>query len=866
MLAVSTRRTGKARRWWLLPLGFGLMLSALVIWQTLGGDGGSRGRQRSGDASASGEAARLAATLAGSRVEMAAAMLADGRPDEAVAMLVAALRADPGAEDARELAERVLRETLWHFPDLEIRHPLPVARVHHDGRSALWVGMGGDWCTVARWELDPLAVEAVLFPVPDAAPRSLVIDPTGRRLVIERDGVLLLCDARSMKPVMDLGGLPQSVTPESVIVFSADGLLLAHPDVVPGKDCTAWMLRDAQTGEILRRHVAASDASGTGSGSPRPLTAVLDRLQLRVLHDDGSMLWIPVSPVEPVRTEASAMPLMLRHAQFAADGRSWLAMVDRGPHEPPDLSWMPDGANDGIAAALEEMMKRFPWSRQPGIGSGLLRDPSHAPFVIEDRLMVMRNRPMAPVKASARINAVDFSNDSLVIGCDDGAVVRHRFLPKPVPVDGDGNATPADPESLVAFGHLALALSGVTHDEARRAVVSVDGGPRLSAAKSCDPAALTRLFPRLDFSPVLAAMHGLAPRAASPETLQVLHDRLARADPGSNTAEARVTAFARALESGTPRDIRKCLDALDDAPPFLRRLAESRIAWLEGRKMDAIALWPEPFPDYRRIRQTEDWDGWEQPDFSAAVDDLRESIDAGLASLTLPAGATEAQRDELFQLLTDPATVRSLGKPRLAALCLRAATDFRAHADEAARSLALATIAHNFGIEPAASMRAIAHAHAALGDFARSHEYWVRLITEMPVETQLPEDFAEAAYTAFETSNPGQAMEILLTGTRRFARDPGFALRAGWIALLTDHPHHAYRFLLAGREAGFPADKLEHATVLLAIAAAQSGEAFDADAFHKELTTMNPAWSDPATIEELNWPEELKATLRQLTW
>lgn len=781
-------------------------------------------------------------------------------------MLVAALRADPGAEDARVLAERVLRETLWHFPDLEIRHPLPVARVWHAGRSALWVGMGGDWCTVARWQLDPLAVEAVLFPVPDAVPRSLVVDPTGRRVVIERGGVLLMCDAQSLRPVMDLGGLPESVTPESVIVFSADGLLLAHPAVVPGGDRTAWMLRDAQTGHVLRSHVAASEASGTGGGPPRPLTAMLDRLELRVLHDDGSMLRMPVSPVEPVRTEASAKPLMLRHAQFAADGRSWLAMVDRGPHEPPDLSWMPDGSNDGIAAAVEELMRRFPWSRQPGIGSGLLRDPSHAPFVIEDGLLVMRNGPMAPVKASARINAVDFSNDSLVVGCDDGAVIRHRFLPKPAVLDGDGNAAAADPESLDAFGHLALALSGLRHDDVRRAVVSVDGGSRLSAAESCDPAALARLFPRLDFSPVLNAMLGLAPRAASPETLQALHDRLARAVPGSNTAEARVSRFAQALESGAPRDIRECLDARNDAPPFLRRLAESRIALLEGRKMDAIALWPEPFPDYRRVRQTEDWDGWEQPDFTAVVEDLRESIDAGLASFVLPADATEAQRDELFQLLTDPATVRSLGKPRLAALCLRAAADFLAHAGEAARSLALATIAHNYGIEPAASMRALANAHAAHGDFARSHEYRVRLITEMPVEAQLPEDFAEAAYTAFETSNPGQAMEILLAGTRRFARDPGFALRAGWIALLTDHPQHAYRFLLTGREAGFPADKLEHATVLLAIAAAQSGEAFDAGAFHKELTTMNPAWSDLATIEALNWPDELKATLRQLTW
>ena len=79
-----------------------------------------------------------------------------------------------------------------------------------------------------------LRIDSVLFPLHDAVARSLVVDPTGRRLVIERAGVLLLCDAQTLKPLRDLGKLPQAATPSSVIVFSADGLLLAHPMLTEG--------------------------------------------------------------------------------------------------------------------------------------------------------------------------------------------------------------------------------------------------------------------------------------------------------------------------------------------------------------------------------------------------------------------------------------------------------------------------------------------------------------------------------------------------------------------------------------------------------------------------------------------------------
>ena len=72
--------------------------------------------------------------------------------------------------------------------------------------------------------------------------------------------------------------------------------------------------------------------------------------------------------------------------------------------------------------------------------------------------------------------------------------------------------------------------------------------------------------------------------------------------------------------------------------------------------------------------------------------------------------------------------------------------------------------------------------------------------------------------------------------------------------------------LLTGRQIGYPEEKIENATALLAIAACQTGAAEDAAAFYQDLIDLDPAWKKAETLETLDWPEELKASLRQLAW
>jgi hypothetical protein len=109
-------------------------------------------------------------------------------------------------------------------------------------------------------------------------------------------------------------------------------------------------------------------------------------------------------------------------------------------------------------------------------------------------------------------------------------------------------------------------------------------------------------------------------------------------------------------------------------------------------------------------------------------------------------------------------------------------------------------------------------------------------------------------------------MEILNTGIFRFPNDVAFAIRAGWIALLTNHPTEAAAFLKQSVKLGLPPNEIENTTALLAIAHTQLGETDTAYAYLAQLKAINEKWGDPETIEAMDWPEPLKASLRQLVW
>ena len=864
----------------------------------------------------------LATQLAAARIDAAKGKTAD----EALALLVSALTADPANEEARAAAEKILTETVWNWPAVTLAHHLPIDQIAFSAPASLWVSLSGNANTAVRWNLETLQIEKVLFPTNADKTRSLTFDRNHQSVVIQRGPTTLLCNALTLKPIRDLGPLPDFFTPSSVIAFSPDGLLVAHPShVSEGDRSIVWHLKDTASGEIIR------SSEPIPEDKPRALAAYLDRAELHVLHADGSLLEMPLSPVEPIRTTPSENPITLLHAQFEDDGNSVLTLEDRGPHLPPIQATLGFSEEAAATSDPQALAEHFPWSRQPNIWNGLLRESKGRMLDISEHELKIQNSPHAPIRVESGITAAAVSDGQILTGEENGTLVIHRLLPLPEKTSGEKAAALPDAKSLTAFQKLTEALAGVRFNEKDRTFTRINSEERLQSLDACDPEALRSVFPTLYFGPVIGAIKSSPHRSAAPETLIPLWNRLALADASgkswtdilalskdlanhpwhqeltaaviSRTADqpaesawnaparmekvfesadtpailaaiekagrngpSAAAALSLALDSVHPEWIEASLKSATDLPPMLLKIAKSRIAWLQGRKADALSVWPELFPTLAEIRLREDWEGWEQADFSPALEKLRQCANDELTAVEVPENSTPEQRKAVAERLGDPVTLATIGRTRFANACLKAALAMAAFKEDKETTFQLAARAREMGAAAEPCLRAEALALTALGDYKAAHPRWIELITEHPVETHIPADYAEAAYTAFENADPKQAMEILTTGIHRYPADGNFALRAGWVALLTGNSERAYQFLQTGQRVGFPAEKLENATALLAIAAAQSGATDDATVYFRDLLKISPDWENPQTIETLDWPEELKATLRQLGW
>ncbi|MEX1114629.1 MAG: tetratricopeptide repeat protein [Akkermansiaceae bacterium] len=864
----------------------------------------------------------LAAQLAAARMDVAKNCDAD----EALGLLISALKADPTNNEARAATAKLLQETVWNLPIMQLDHQLAIDQITFATPSSLWVSLSGKFNTTVRWNLETLQIENVLFPNKTGKTRSLIFDSGHRSVVVQRGPVTLLCNAVTLKPIRDLGPLPEFFTPSAAITFSPEGLLVAHPARVSDQDpAIIWHLRDTSSGEIIR------SSEPVANDAPRPMAAYLDRGGLRVLHADGSLVEMPLSPVEPIVTHTAKTPVKLLHALFSEDGNAALTLQDLGPHRPPAEAMIRFNSEEDQSLTPHSLAERFPWGQQPNIWSGLLHQGEKNRIQIDGRELRIRSSPHAPIRAGSGITTAAINGEKVMVGGENGTLVIYQLAPKPASTASATLTRPLEEKSLRALEKLTTAFSGLTFDEIARSFTAVGPDERLKALDGCDFEAIRAVFPALDFGPVIAAFKSGPPEPVKAEAFIPLWDRLAHADATGKswpdtltlsknlsghpwhqqltsavvsrkadqpvestwTAPARIekifntddtvailsaietsggkgpaaaTALSLALASVHPEWVEACLKSAVDLPPFLRKLGRSRIAWLRNRKPEALAGWPEVFPTLAEIRLREDWEGWEQADFSPALEKLRLSASELLTALEVPEDSTPEQRAAIVERFKDPATIATIGRPRFADACLKAALAFSKFKEDREITFQLAQLARDLGAPQEPCLRAEALALTALSDYQEAHPRWIQLLTEHPVETHLSGDYAEAAYTAFENAEPRQAMEILTTGLHRFPADGNFAMRAGWVALLTGNPERAYQFLQTGQRIGFPDEKLDDAMALLAIAAVQNGAMDDAAVYYNDLLIIAPEWEDPATLESLAWPEELKASLREIAW
>lgn len=837
--------------------------------------------------------------LSSARLALADVALSEHRPDQALLVAISAWEADPRSETASAKVRKILAETRWQFPALEFPFPFPIEHIVPAGENHLLIALGAEAGTVVRWNLTASRIESVLFPVPAGEIRMLAVDPTQRVFIIERAGVLLLCDATTLKPLADLGSLPGGHLPSSSVVFSDDGVLLAH--AATSGNSTVWHIRSARDGGIVR---TIEDIH------PPALAGFLDRGGLTLLLSDGSRMHVPVSPVEPPETQPFDPAPALAAASFSRNGNSALVQQAADPLAEPEHSIIDFTAISDPSLEPESLLARFPYSRFPNIWNTLMRSPEQALFRVSGRDVRFLTGNRAPLLSKSRIMAAAFQGARIFTGSSEGIFTTHNTIafptnPKP------GKPTPATAADFAALAKLGAQLTGERYDPRTHLF-------RPAEREILGPTEIAATLPELDFSSLHSPFARKLP-APGWETLMPLLDRLTFADPSrkswpailERTKSLTLTPWHRQLSellnrpaadpsakiaavfgTGDPAEITALIGNLPESgpeiakalelalatenaewiqtilaraknlPPVIAQIAASRIALLENRVADALEAWPESPPDLAAARLREDWAGWEQADFSPALAKLRERFLAERASIAMPPAASAEQKTALIAKLTNPETLRTVGKPHFSAACLAASEILAKEKPFAEDSLKLSALALQFGEDSTKTLRSQATALTTLQRFDEARDTWVTLITEHPQTAQISNDFAEAAYAAYESREYKQAMEILTTGTHRFPNDANFAMRAGWISLLTGEPGPAYRFLVIGRQIGYPQDLSENATALLVIAAAQSGAPDDANAFRKELLRSNPRWGDSETLDALAWPDELKAYLR----
>lgn len=777
----------------------------------------------------------LARQLSGARLDAAKAALEKNHRDEALLLLVSALKADPTHQEVLLSLRTLLSETRWYYPSTKMDVGLPVEKLALS-KDSLWTSVSGGyqlgtWNTTARWDLDQSKVAAVLFPRQAEQTQALSLSPDQSKIVIQRgtpgDFISLLCDANTLRPIRNLGNYPENCSVAEVTTFSPDGLLIAYPQA--NHDMTTWRIVDAASGEVIRSHDERKELI--------PLSASLDRNVLNVYHADGTQLNLPVSPTEPAESlHATSLP---KTSSGTATIQS--TMVEfLNAKTAPIRSTLPVSAfisqdERAVVATVDGKIlihRLLPVVRMTGRGAGPVEFPATdvtALISLAEGLTGLKfdeeHRTFAVLSETERRFRIIKAGKVSLPGLD-FSLLCEEILATP--------CTTASPDAAFAL-HDRISRAS----ETRRRYLAI--GPE---APSSEPSSVEKI----------QAILRTGNSTSITEAIQSIPEK----DP------AAAAALSIALDSDHPEWLIAFHAGKTSIPPLLQKLVQSRIHWLEGDKAGSIALWRDGFPDIKSTRRAEDWDGWETVDFTPQFASHFIQLDQELSTFDLPADASPERQKALAGRLLDPETARGIGKNKHAEACLQAAQEMARDKETATLAMELAIRARELGALPVPCLRAEATAYTSLEMFPKAHECWISIITDQPLDQQQSSDYTEAAYLAFETNQTEQAMEILKTGLHRYPKDSEYAYRAGWISLLTLNWDYAHLYLMAGERIGFTDEHREKALAMLAISSSECGYSEDAADYFEELAALDPSWAEQDPPKTDGWPPELKISLHQL--
>ncbi|MCW1913389.1 DUF4062 domain-containing protein [Luteolibacter sp. GHJ8] len=409
---------------------------------------------------ANNSAAETRRSLAAADFDAGAARVASGASDEALPYLLAALESDPENLDAQALLLGTLRHTAWNFPELTLKHPLPLRALSFGpDRDTLFASTdssssGAGFNTTLRWDLEKTAIEGMISPSWGEVTLNLSVAPSGKRLILQRAYKFLedadLCDAETMRMIARLPVSSAHAIPASCFAWSPDGLLLGFPAKLEEDAAAAspyvWRIIDTTRGKVIRE-------SEPISGGPAPLAAQLDATRLRVVSADGSLVEMPINPAAPVLRGGTTLSTF-KAAVFSPDGGQVLATMtredkDSSPCEVYAVAAKPEegyielqsagyGADDRWTGSTA-LTERFPWARALSPFwenyAGDARDSTPPLKVVGTRLETrdingIEQAPRAPVRADAQIESVAFSGNRVAVGSSSGTLEIREVLPR----------------------------------------------------------------------------------------------------------------------------------------------------------------------------------------------------------------------------------------------------------------------------------------------------------------------------------------------------------------------------------------------------------------------------------------------------
>lgn len=461
-------------------------------------------------------AAESRRALAAADFALGRARIDAGFPEEAPPHLLAALEGDPRHPEALRLLLDTLGRPGWSVPALTLRHPAPPRAVAFGTTpdtlfSAFEADADGDGA-VLRWDLATATIQAVYLPPRDALVRGLSPAPAGKRLLVRFAPPLdpVLCDAKTLRVVARLPLPARAGLGAGGFAWSPDGLLLAHPARADGPDPAAfrWRIVDAASGQTVR------ESDPFPASAAAPLAVQLDRVRLRAVGRDGSLVDCPVDPTRPVRVLPGTSSLAA--ARFDASGARLEVVRDGdGPPRPELLAIREDGGAWALAPAADPA----PFPPPPPSPRGT------------------RLAGPVPLRAASEIAALAFARDRVALGTADGDLVVHEVLPPATAVAPAGTPDAAALDALRAWSE---AVVGSRRAEDSRAVEFLSPADRQARARGIDP---VRLEPWLrDAAPAAGRIAALAPRLATPDAWIPLWERLAGREEEGDLRLARRAA------------------------------------------------------------------------------------------------------------------------------------------------------------------------------------------------------------------------------------------------------------------------------------------------------------------------------------